>query len=440
VLITGAGASMESPTDLRSGGEYSEIAHRRLVDDGVLVIGECAAPWDLSDLASVVYAKAQSQVELTRRLPREAWRTARPNDGHFAAAALLIEGAVRAIVTLNYDLAQQTALTMLGCPPAVAVIRGPEEHDRLGAGGLIYIHRSVESDEETWVLRREVLDDAWRDGWEEMIASGALSSPIVIFAGLGSAAAVLTETVERLSRTGAAAYYLADPFPESKFAEALADRLAGVWRLSWVDLTEKLAARVCAERIASLGVATADLAREQGWNANGPAIVLEALGRLSLVQLGVLRGAWFASTASYTLHRPGSEERCMADLVIALGYVATSVASQLDLQEGGLIRLTRPDGTSVAFLAAHGHGVDRWSSLQVRVESRHRASLGLSGPRTVLVCGTRPDVTATPQDVIRTVDDQDVIRGSQQLVPIFAEDVRPTTSGSADDLWRRLAS
>jgi len=220
VLVTGAGSSMDWPTNLRSGADYSEAAHHRLVHDGVLGAEDCQRPSDLSILADEVYTKTSSQVALTQRLPVGQWQTAAPNLGHSIAAALLIEGAFRSIVTLNYDLAFQFALAQLGKPASVTIARGPEDHDRIGSRALIYLHRSVESPPETWVLRKSALEGSWKEDWEEVVASGALAAPVTLFAGLGSPAAVLTDTVERLSRVGGTSYYFADPYPDNDFGKA----------------------------------------------------------------------------------------------------------------------------------------------------------------------------------------------------------------------------
>ena len=170
VLVAGAGASMEPPTRLRSGGHYAREAHRRLVADGVISPSDCSDPSDLSEVAQVVYDKTGRQLELTSRLPEADWRMAQPNEGHLAAAALLAEGAVRCIVTLNYDLALQHALSQLGLR-GVSVVRGPEDPANIGAKSLVFLHRSVELPHETWILTKEALEESWRGAWEEAVAN-----------------------------------------------------------------------------------------------------------------------------------------------------------------------------------------------------------------------------------------------------------------------------
>ncbi len=107
---------MDWPTKLKSGGEYSEMAFHALVADRLLSADACSDPRDLSLLADVVFQTHQSQLPLTDRLPRSEWRNATPNEGHRIAAALLIEGIIRSIITLNYDLAFQSAFQALRAP------------------------------------------------------------------------------------------------------------------------------------------------------------------------------------------------------------------------------------------------------------------------------------------------------------------------------------
>lgn len=163
VLVVGAGCSIEHPTGLKLASEYAVEAHRDLVLDGVLDQGACADPQDLSLVASAVWDRHGSQAAVVERLPRARFRTARPNDGYLLAAALLREGAMSCVLTLNFDLAMSSALTELSASE-VEVIVGPQHLSHLGSSSLIYLHRNVdESDAERWILRREALDEEWRD-------------------------------------------------------------------------------------------------------------------------------------------------------------------------------------------------------------------------------------------------------------------------------------
>lgn len=198
VLVVGAGCSLEPPTGIPLAKPCSQDAHRRLVADGVFAEGECTCADDLSALTDFVKAKCGSQRPLVERLPITKFRNATPNEGHRVAAALLLEGAVTHVLTLNFDLALSHALSELGAKDAVSVIKGPEEHSSLGRANVIYLHRNVEMDGETWVLTSEALEQAWRDAWEDVIASMVTAAPITVFAGMGSSCGVLRHSIERL--------------------------------------------------------------------------------------------------------------------------------------------------------------------------------------------------------------------------------------------------
>ncbi len=125
-IITGAGCSVEKPTELPTAKAIALEAHERLLVDGVLNPGECANPADLSCVADAVFAKTGEQTPLVQRMHPQAFRSPEPNEGYLLAAALLREQAVVCLMTLNFDYAIAVALSQLGAKDSVAVIHGPE--------------------------------------------------------------------------------------------------------------------------------------------------------------------------------------------------------------------------------------------------------------------------------------------------------------------------
>src|SRR6185436_7441805 len=114
-LVVGAGCSIEAPTGIPAARHCSGEIHRRLVADGVLQDGECDDPEDLSHVADAVHHKTGAQGPVVQRLcERYPLKLACPNEGHLIAAAMLSEGVIGAIVTLNFDLALSNALSQLG--------------------------------------------------------------------------------------------------------------------------------------------------------------------------------------------------------------------------------------------------------------------------------------------------------------------------------------
>lgn len=194
-LVVGAGCSLESPTNLELSTTYAHRVHQELILDGLLEEGECDDANDLSSVASAIWVKHGSQEPVVTRLPRSRLRNAKANDGYLIAAALLREGAVSVVLTLNFDLAMSHALVELGADE-VAVIAGPTMIGDFGALALVYLHRNVnEPNCDAWILRVEALNSEWQGHWEEALSQRVMASPVVVFAGLGSHAAVLTRTI-----------------------------------------------------------------------------------------------------------------------------------------------------------------------------------------------------------------------------------------------------
>lgn len=225
-LVVGAGCSLEQPTGLELATKYSLDVHRQLVQDGLLIEGECEHPEDLSLLTSTVWERHGNQSLVVERLPRNELRQAQPNDGYLIAAALLREGAVSAVLSLNFDLAMTASLGRVSAKE-VDVVAGPAAIGQLGAATVIYLHRNVdELNADRWILRVEALEEEWQGGWEEIIAQRVMSCPVVVFAGLGSPAAVLTETVARVRKAVGAEHYafVVDPAEETEYA-SIVERL-----------------------------------------------------------------------------------------------------------------------------------------------------------------------------------------------------------------------
>jgi len=213
-LVIGAGCSVEAPTGVPVSSVCSAEIHRRLVADGVLQEGDCADPTDLSLVADAVFAKTHSQRAVVERLLEQYdFKLATPNNGYLIAAALLCEGAISSVVTLNFDLALSNALSQLG-GRTVGVVESPAELQRQKTINVYYLHRNVNAaDPEQWVLRTDALREEWRGNWEQIIATSVLKSPIVVFAGLGSPIGVLIESVKLLRNAlpHATTLYMADP-------------------------------------------------------------------------------------------------------------------------------------------------------------------------------------------------------------------------------------
>ena len=188
----------EAPTCVPVERHCSAEVHRRLVANGVLQNGDCTDPTDLSLVADAVFEKNRSQRDVVELL-REQYdlKLAPPNDGYRIAAAMLCEGTVSSMLTLNFDVALSTALSELGAGHMVGVIECPEDLPSQKNINVYYLHRNVNAaDPETWVLRTSALNDDWIGNWRQVITTKVLAAPVVVFAGLGSPARVLIESAK----------------------------------------------------------------------------------------------------------------------------------------------------------------------------------------------------------------------------------------------------
>jgi hypothetical protein len=232
--------------------ECSRNAFDQLVLDDLLSPEDCSDPSDLSMLADAVFEKYDTQRPLVERLPLNAFRYARPNDGYLILAALFREHVIQSFVTLNFDLVPLLAISEIGAMDDVAVIRGPEEHGNHRAHNVIYLHRSVDSPADQWILRTAQLENAWRNGWQELVALRVVSSPVTVFVGLGSPARVLLESVSKVREIvpGTTHVYQVNPVPkeESAYFAALHLRDDQYIQMGWTEFMEVLSHRVAAEQ------------------------------------------------------------------------------------------------------------------------------------------------------------------------------------------------
>lgn len=427
---------MEPPTNLLSGRQYSRDVFRRLVADGVLAPDGCSDPDDLSMLTEEVFMATQSQRDVTSRLPHNEWRRASPNRGHLAVMALLIEGSVRTVVTLNYDLALQNALSVLSSSDDVGIIRGPEDHSRMCAKNLIFLHRSVEASEDDWVLRKSALDEAWRDGWEEAMANGSLVAPITIFAGLGSPASVLTSSVERLSGATNSRFYLVDPYPHNRFVEALGEHVEEVLTMGWSDFAVALAQRVTEEQVEQIRQAAIRLAAAEGLPTAQLPMAIAMLRTLTLVALGQARAQWLLQSSTYM---PASAyyTDALSDLMLGVCALAEGLNAEIRVGANAEVYVEADTGETFVLRLAHGGGVKSWSSVRDRLPAGSWGTV--QPPRIVLVAGLRSVHEVVPGDLVRPTDAEDIIYGAQEVVPLDIAEVQSLIT-NPDRLRERLTS
>lgn len=429
-LVVGAGCSLEHPTNLLLAGAYAERAHRQLVADGVLGGTDCANPSDLSAVASAVVAKVGLQAPLVRCLPRNDFRMALPNAGYLIAAALLREGVIEAVLTLNFDVALTTALGTLGGTD-VHVVTGPDAVGELGGATVIYLHRSVEeTNPERWILTTEALQKAWQNGWEEVVARRVMSCPLVVFAGLGSPAAVLTETVTRVRAAlteDQHHVFVVDPASTTQFEAALNLPPEAHLHTSWCAFMEQLADRLIVELSSGLTEAGNQLCAVNNWVDEAPHLqeLSNRLHSLGLVHLGMVKARWLLESRPYV---PDDVRRLLiADLLLGVGLIERALDLQARIREDGVVELQRGAAVSGSFLAVSGAGTLRWSALEAKV-LQHIQRIGSNQrPDGVLVggvVGCASAETTPPEDLIGGETTDDIVDGFDRPILLSVDDIR----------------
>jgi hypothetical protein len=438
VIVTGAGVSLEAPTAIPLASQCAQDAHDRLVADGILSPGECATPWDLSALADLVVSKKGSQTDLVKRLPIEAMRLAKPNDGHLIAIGLMIEGAISNIMTLNYDLAFTNAMTKLGVPSGISIIRGPEDHDQLGSRNIIYLHRSVDAEKHTWVLTTKALDEAWKNGWEEIMVGFAAIAPVVIFAGLGSSCGVLTHTSKKIRNAagdGVFALLVGPNAPESsQFATETRIAPANCIRSGWVDFMRSLGHRYLV-RIGTQIVQTSKmLARREGWvNADGNSTedvktLVDQLMSMGIIAFATVRARWHLSIEHY-VKTDDRQIESIADILIAVCLVERLAGVKSLFLDCGRV-LFSSDSKESAVVLVSGSGSLRWGSLESTLKHCEKY---LQSPRprhpakrilAVEVSGIKPEHMATPESIIDSREENDLVRCGDKMRFFSVDEIR----------------
>lgn len=429
VLIVGAGCSFEPPTSIPLAKQCSSDACRQLVNDGILSDGECADPNDLSSLADLIASKPGGQKELVRRLPETKFRNATPNNGHLDSVAMLLEGAISNVITLNFDLALSHALSELNAGAAVSVLKGPEDHHAFSNRNLIYLHRNVDVDAEKWILTTTALNEAWIEGWEQLVATMATATPIVVFAGMGSSCGVLRDSIDRLRKAlGTARILFVDPAGAewSRFAQELGLTESDCIPVGWVEFMKTLSHRLAVEHADKIASACTTITKAEGWPAEDVQGLRDRVVTLGLIGLGKLRASWLGDSVRYLNHSDDTVE-LLADLLLAVGLIERIEGVRSEVLSNGVIEVTLSDNRRVPLIMASGRGSKRWTSMQEALKQREQyrpqdSSVRRSRRAIVSgVIGSRPEAVSPPESIV-DMPEEDSILGDDRSISLWSVD------------------
>lgn len=407
-LIVGAGSSVEEPTAIPLAGRCSQECHDRLVADGVLNANDCPAPADLSCLADAVMRKTNRQELLVDQLSRHyALKAASPNEGHLLAAALLREGVIASIVTLNFDLALSTAIGHLGVGDTIGIIDGPRDLSNQKAFNVYYLHRNVTADPEEWVLRTVVLQSEWQGTWQSVVAAKVLATPVVVFVGLGTPTAVLIESTKLIQAAipHSNKTYQVDPGDpsESAFFTALGLAPSAYIQAGWCDFMDALSNRVVVAQTARLAIVAATMAERNQLPQEDIEPLLARLEEIGLLSLGRMRACWLLYDKPYCPDETFARE-LIADLLIAAAFVARVRNVTAVPCEDGIVEFRRGDRIVASHVFVSGRGTRTRLAIEGELSARQRRLRARVRPPTgAILSGTRDvgaEAAAMPQDVV----------------------------------------
>lgn len=388
-LVIGAGCSVDHPTSIPLAGDLSESVERQLVLNGRLQANQCPNPRDLAALASLMFQLCNNQVELVQCFPIRRMRLARANLGYRLLVALMAEGAVSHVLSLNFDLAIQNAAAELGIEiETIAAVNEPVPI----RSALVQLHGNANSEPDQLVLRTEVMDGEWIGQWHQVVAQQVLAAPAVLFAGLGSPAPVLTSTIAMIQGAlgGNKALYQADivPFAQSGFAAQLGIPEQRYIQGSWDAVLIRLAERIAAQQVDSLSRSGRALLVE---NNHGEADLerfthlASKLAGHSLLTLGKIRA--FADLDRDKLYRAHTvrDDELMSEPMLRLVQVAERFGLDTVPTAAGTWTLRRNGQPVAQIVLATGGGVRRMAAVETRASA---------------ICATIADNSQMPVDIV----------------------------------------
>ena len=420
VLVLGAGCSNEEPTSLPLSGDLSEECHRKLVADRIIKDGDVGDKRDLSAVAEAVVCRTGSQRDLIERFPPDAFRYAEPNEGYLLMAALFLEGALADVLTLNFDSAARTALGRLGVGSRVATVRSPEDYTQLGTHNLIYLHRDIDSDPDSIILRAKDLEKAWRERWEQIIVQRVLAGPATVFVGLGSPASVLVDTTCRILAAidGRANVYVVDPiaYVDSPTARELNTPSEDYFCIGWGEFMGALTQRVLEEQRASIERECDELSRQLDQESENVTDISRRLAGMGLLRLGKLRANWMLNGGSYLPHEMGMPLRLFSSLILGVRVVERVSGHQASFGDDGIVEFSRGNNvTRVMVCSGGGWMTDARMETELRKRQQILQQRGTQSA-VALVGGVEFSTSvAAPSDIVADSNPEDLVTGREHL-------------------------
>lgn len=384
---------------------------------------------------------------VVERFPHDDFREAKPNDGYINAIALMKEGAIGNIVTLNFDLALNNALGELGSG-RISLVEGLDDLGKLGTSAVIYLHGNVnEKDPEKWVLRDEILQENWKDGWERAVSDRILLTPHVVFVGLGSPTSVLTTSINNIKQAtgtsaGAPVVHVVDPAGVTKFAEPLSLAEEDVLPYTWCDFIKQLSDRIVRDFCDELAIEASDYCANRAWDINTKVLarVTEKIADAGLYVLGQMRSTWIDHERQYA-ERSDANARQLAQLLSGICRKLDDDGPHVRFMPDGVVEI-RFDRRTVVFASAmHGKGYSRWAVLSDLFDANiRRAAVPLDIIFAAGFEGVLPEDLSFPNDIARSRKDGDIVSGRARPIVYDINDESYSDITLESMIWPELES
>jgi hypothetical protein len=354
----------------------------------------------------------------------------------------MAEGVIGAVLTLNFDLAITRALTELDIIKEVAVICRPEDHQNCSAVNVVYLHRNVDDPNwEAWVLRSEVLEKAWQDGWQEMFAIQAITAPVTVFAGLGTPTRILVESAQRVKAAlPNSAFFMVDPIPkdQSQFFTALGVASDSYVQESWTDFMVDLAGRVLEEHRDGLAQACYSLIAENGWADEDVQALCDRMIEGGLVFLGQLRARWLMKDRTYPVLN-SVDPRPVVDLLLVIPIIERATRATAKFRADGAVEFWEGHTLRGVVTFAHGQGTLRRVSCE-QIVGRYSArwvNSALKPTATVVagVVGNAINHSATPENLVSENAATNIVNGTTVFRVLDVEELRNRPQSAEEVLF-----
>jgi hypothetical protein len=195
VLFVGAGASRESPSDIESASQLAQ----KLIDAGYGKPSQA-----LEQVADDIFAKGGEQpwILFGRLIEDQGWRGKPCNDAHKVMAELAKEGLIRWIMTTNWDLLIESALSQTGVDHSVLMRAedfGTQSTDR---PIVTKLHGCLTKPEHIKVTTDHMDSREWLERWAGVLFETVVRGSSLVFVGYSGSSRAVSATLKTLLESG----------------------------------------------------------------------------------------------------------------------------------------------------------------------------------------------------------------------------------------------